>query len=374
MHCGVQIVQHGDGTIILNHSEYCMNMEQIPVSAERSDKEPVSENESQQLQGILGAAQWRVYQTGPQHGARLSGLQSQITTATVSTLREATKLAREIYNGRHIGLKYWNLGVDDPLNIQFVAWSGAAVGNRRDYSNSGGYFIAAAEPKISAGKPAKLNPISWKAGKLPRIARSSLSAEIQAFSIAAAEEELMYIRLQWLELNGKELPIKDPASILPESPGILVTDARSLYDIVQKGPINTSGFGLKEKYSVLDMMSVFQRLRKGQTTTRWVHSDSQIADALTKYIANSSLVRVLNDGTWTLVENQNIVSSKKLRQRMKQQRVIQDASAGFFGACEWSMLLSCETTLSQPFQPSHMHDTYFLDLLVQTKGPILPKP
>jgi len=38
------------------------------------------------------------------------------------------------------------------------------------------------------------------------------------------------------------------------------------------------------------MVSVFQRLERGQTITRWVHSDAQIADSLTKPVANSSLI------------------------------------------------------------------------------------
>ena len=66
-------------------------------------------------------------------------------------------------------------------------------------------------------------------------------------------------------------------------PGVMVTDARSLYDIVMRGDKNTSGLGLKDKYSALEALSVIQRLQLCSTTTRWVHSEAQfIADALTK--------------------------------------------------------------------------------------------
>ena len=333
MHCGVQVLQKADGGILLNHAEYCVGIEQIFVAKDRSEKDVVSDAERQQLRGALGAIQWRVYQSAPQHGAKLSILQSQITTATVHTIRETNKLIREVYHGRNVGLKYSKLNVTDPLEVNFVVWTDAAVGNRRDLSSSGGYFLAATEPSIQQGHPAQINPISWKAGKLPRIARSSLSAEIQAFSIA--EEELMYCRLQWLEMNGVEIPLKEAASVLPLSTGIMVTDARSLYDVIFKGPNNTSGYGLKEKYSVLDMMSVFQRLSQGKTITRWVHSDAQIADSLTKNVANSSLIRVLCDGLWTLVDDPNFTSSKKLRQKARQERVMQEALAVFLGACEF---------------------------------------
>lgn len=248
------------------------------------------------------------------------------------TLREANKLAREVYSGRHIGLRYENLEHWNPQDTVFVAWCDAAVGNRRDLASSGGYFIGACNPKILDGHPSKICPVSWKSGKLPRVARSSLSAEIQAFSIA--EEELMMVRIQWLEMCGARFPDHDPATILPQSKGVLVTDARSLYDLVRKGPMMAGGLALREKYSILDMLSVFQCLKKGETITRWVHSDAQIADSLTKPAANSALLRVLTQCVWTLVDDPHFTSSKNLRRLAKQ-----EPSAKDLGACQFTKAL-----------------------------------
>jgi hypothetical protein len=168
----------------------------------------------------------------------------------VKTLLETNKLIREVYNHRHVGIKYHRLNTADPFDVTFTAWTDAAVGNRRDLSSTGGYFIAATEPSILESKPSPINPISWKSGRLPRIARSSLSAEIQAFSIA--EEEFMYVRLQWSEMLGCDIPLRNPGALLRNVKGVMVTDSRSLYDVVHRGSKNTSGLGLKEKYSVLE--------------------------------------------------------------------------------------------------------------------------
>jgi len=222
------------------------------------------------------------------------------------------------------------------MDVTFVAWCDAAVGNRRDLSSTGGYVIAATEPSILEGKPCPINMVSWKSGRLPRVSRSSLSAEIQAFSIA--EEELMYVRIQWAEMMGHEIPLRKPGELLQKVPGVMVTDAKSLFDVIKKGPQNTSGLGLKEKYSVLDMRSVFQRLELGKTQTRWVHSEAQIADAMTKHSVNNALIRVLISGTWTLVHDENFVSSKNLRKRAKI-----DISAKDFGACESLSYLEPDT-------------------------------
>ena len=99
----------------------------------------------------------------------------------------------------------------------------------------------------------------------------------------------------------------------------MVTDAKSLYDVVQKGDQNTSGLGLKERYSALELLSVMQRLKMCSTTTRWVHSEAQLADALTKPLTHAALHRVLIDGAWILVEDPNFVSSKNRKRQERNQ-------------------------------------------------------
>ena len=65
--------------------------------------------------------------------------------------------------------------------------------------STGGYLLAASSPVMLDGTRTNANPISWKSGKLSRVARSSLSAEIQSFS--EAEEELMYTRIFFFSMG-----------------------------------------------------------------------------------------------------------------------------------------------------------------------------
>lgn len=130
-------------------------------------------------------------------------------------------------------------------------------------------------------------------------------------------------------MMGSIIPMRNPSKILQQIPGVMVTDSRSLYDVVNRGAQNSSGLGLKEKYSVLDMLSVMQRLRNGATITRWVHSEAQIADAMTKHCINSALVRVLIHGMWTLVHDETFTSSKNLRKQAKM-----EVSSKIIGVCE----------------------------------------
>ena len=86
MHCGVQVTQRQDGSFVLNHSDYCTTIEPIKIDKKRHDNDRCTEDEKQQLRGVLGALQWRAYQSGPQHGARLSQLQSQLASPTIQTI------------------------------------------------------------------------------------------------------------------------------------------------------------------------------------------------------------------------------------------------------------------------------------------------
>ena len=313
-HCGVHLHQTASKEIVLDHAKFCTGIQQISVTT-KDPKMPATPEEVEQLRAVLGAAQWRVVQSAPQHGARLSQLQSRITRADGQTLAEANKLVREIYNTRMVSPKTQDLDCN-PEEVEFVCWTDAALANRVDLGSTGGFLVAATSPDLRKGRRAKINMISWKSFKLRRVARSSLAAEVQAFS--EGEEELMYCRLEWAEMLGMMLDPLHPEDLLSRVNGTMVTDAKSLYDAVQKGLVNTSGLGLTEKYSSLELLSVMERLERGQTETRWVDSHAQLADALTKHQSQSSLHQVLIQGYWTLVYDPQFVSAKRKAAALRQ--------------------------------------------------------
>ena len=76
-HGGVRVMQHEDFSFSLDHSSFCEDLKQIPVPRE---ERPMSDSEVSQVRAVLGSCQWRVYQTGPQHAAKLGYLQSLCAT------------------------------------------------------------------------------------------------------------------------------------------------------------------------------------------------------------------------------------------------------------------------------------------------------
>jgi len=65
-----------------------------------------------------------------------------------------------------------------------VAYHDAGQGNRLCGSSRGGYLIAVAHNSILYGKEFELSLLDWKYVRLKRVARSSLSTEVQTFAEA----------------------------------------------------------------------------------------------------------------------------------------------------------------------------------------------
>ncbi|CAE8626358.1 unnamed protein product [Polarella glacialis] len=317
-HCGVDVTQGLNRGFVLSQADYVNNIDQIELTPERrvETSASITEAERSEMRAVLGAVQWKVYQTGPQHSAQLSLLQSSITLATVQTLLDVNKLVREVHSYKHLTLKIHPLCLPDEDELLFVCWTDAALANRPDLSSTGGFVVGLTAKKLLDGQSQQVNLISWKSGKLPRKAKSSLGAEVQAMS--EGEQELMFCRLQFAEMTGETVDLRDYWKAVNSIPGVIVIDAKACYDAVHKGlSAHASGLGLKDKHGALELMTLMECLEAGRTLVRWVHSEAQLADALTKAAAKEMMLRVLEQGEWTIVHDPQMVSAKNRRKLQK---------------------------------------------------------
>ena len=314
-HCGIHIREEYDHSFSLDHSKFCESIEQIDFKS-RPDNEPVTSEELTQLRGVLGALQWRCHQSSPLLSARLGQLQSEVACPTVGTLKSANKLVRENFQTRYVSTKINQLHVSDPRKVCFVGWSDAALANRRDLSSTGGYLIAATSEDMLRGKRSPVSFVSWRSAKLQRKARSSLSAEAQA--LAECDQELMYTRLAWAEFCGYHVNLKKPSEAVRQVKGAIVIDAKALFDVLEKRDLNSAGAGLRDKFSALEVLCLLESLKENCTEARWVNSEAQLADALTKPLPHGILHKALIEGQWTLTYDPEFTSAKKLRKRRRE--------------------------------------------------------
>ena len=81
--------------------------------------------------------------------------------------------------------------------------------------------------------------------------------------------------------------------LLPKS--CAITDCKSLYDALEKN--ESLGLGLSEKRTAIEVTATRQQMQATGIETRWVNSDRQLADVLTKPTASPiSIQRLLKTG------------------------------------------------------------------------------
>ncbi len=173
-------------------------------------------------------------------------------------------------------------------------------------------MIYATSHALHKGEEAPVSIIEWKSWKLTRKCRSSLAAETQA--MANSVDMLNFVRLffaDFLHADGIDLRRPDEVlKLLPES--FAVTDCKSLYDALEKS--ESLGLGLSEKRTSIEVTATRQQMRNTGIKTRWVNSDRQLADVLTKATAPSaSIQRLQNSGRWKIVFDATYTSAKNAR-------------------------------------------------------------
>ena len=147
-------------------------------------------------------------------------------------------------------------------NIKLVGFSDASFANLRDGGSQGGYII------FVVGDNKKYMPIAWQSRRIRRVVKSTLAAETLAMVDLA--EACVFYRKLLLEL----LNLKDAKENIPI---ICKTDNSSLFDAVH------STTQILDKRLRIEISILREMLNKSELKSiRWISTDSQIADSLTK--------------------------------------------------------------------------------------------
>jgi hypothetical protein len=161
--------------------------------------------------------------------------------------------------------------------------------------------------------------LSWRSWKLKRKAIGSNDAEVQ--SIVEAEDQNFRVRLLWSELHGAGAlrPARrvDLVEMAEEqaltTKGILCTDSKGGYDAVE---VNESPLlGLSNMRAALQAFQLRDNLQRVGCNLRWLASDYDLADAMTKKRMDSriGLTKFLKTWPWSIAYDPNFVAAKKNR-------------------------------------------------------------
>ena len=310
-----EIRQLVDYSVELNQERYAEGLMEIPLSRTRKDQaqEDVDETERKQLRAALGALSWRATQSAPWLSASISYLQGCFKEAKVDDLIQTNKLIRLQKSYSQSVIKF-SSQIAKPM---LLTYHDASYACRRDGSSQGGLITTLVDEGLLRGLPSVYSPICWQSKKLPRVCRSSTAAEVQTGSHAMdAHEFTKQMMIEWF--NQEPICPKDMDQALGQVASIVVTDSKNLYDSVVR--VETSGLQLEEKRLALEVLSIRERVNLTGVHFRWVDSDQQLADGVSKPFSYQDLVVAFQKDKLCIEFDDNFVSAKKKRaQRSKNQ-------------------------------------------------------
>ena len=299
--CGCSFVKTSFG-YQLGQPDYFSKIKPITIDPKRRDSAMATQNEVSALRAVLGALQWPSTQTAPQLGATVSLLSGQITAATTEDLRDANKALKFSKVNNDVGLQFRPLGQISDMVL--VAMSDTSWGIWREGHSQGGYLLMLAPKEILVGETTNYIILDWRSFRLPRVSRSSLNAESQA--CAAAMDSLEYTRTLIQGCLNADYTLQSPGEWVI-SKTALVVDAKALYDSIRAEVPQLSG----DKRTKIEVMIVKEKMQECQTLLRWVSSEAQYADGMTKPSARQLLTDPLRTHMFKLQADEDFVAAKK---------------------------------------------------------------
>ena len=312
-YCGANIEKRPDGALRLHHSEYLKKVKPMTIAKHLGPESELSNQEVTALRGLLGALQWPAVQSSPHLQASTSIYSGSVSRGLVKTAQEANRLLKFAKDNADVGLTYAPLDLE---NVRIVTAFDASFGCRPDGSSQGGFVVMLAPRKILETEEGDYHILDWRSLKLPRIARSSLAAEAQA--AACASDATEFACRYFEHLKSPTVPLRELLHMKSSLEPVLITDAKALFDSYHRESIVS---WVTDRRISLEIRVVKEQMMSLGGTLRWVSSERQLADGLTKDSARQLLADRLRHARVKFLYDPEYTAAKKkpLAERLQSQ-------------------------------------------------------
>ena len=207
-------------------------------------------------------------------------------------------------------------------DVVFISMGDQAHNRRPKHGSTGGPVTLAAGPDCASGHVCTMSLLAWRTWKLKRKAISSNDADVQ--SILGAEDQNFRVRLLWSELHGAGLDKQLRVDLVDlaerqalQIKGILCTESCGGYDAVEvnENPL----LGLSNLRAALQAFQLRENLARVGCEWRWLASDYDLADALTKKRAEcrDGLLKFMRAWLWSIAFDPSFTSARKSKKAGK---------------------------------------------------------
>ena len=264
---GINILQRPDLSIKIEQNSYVQNIEYIPMTNARQKmkNDNLTEAECKMLRSRIGQIRWLCRVSRPDIGYYACIASTTFKTATVQNLIDMNKLIKHIKSTPSC-IEVPNF--ENLESLKLVVFTDASYANLTDGGSQGAHVVF-----LSDGR--NCCPIVWHSRRIKRVVHNVLAAETLSL-IEGCESAIMFSNLIAEVITG------DRKSKLPI---ICLTDNKNLCQT------SHTTHTLKEKRLLVEIAIVREMVSKNEIQLKWISSDEQLSDALTKKGASGAYLR-----------------------------------------------------------------------------------
>ena len=211
----------------------------------------------------------------------------------------------------------------DLSKIMVVTSLDASFAKEEGLKSQSGFCSMICSSDVITG-PTICNLVEYQSVRISRVVKSTMAAESAALSTALDRQ--LYLRLLVESMLHGEPETNEDWRHQLKIPGVLVTDARSLFD-----HINKTGSLPTERQTLIDLLVARDLVEANAVKVCWVPTTHQLADVFTKMMKPPPVMeKFLRTGFYSLVqtdlEGQGEEHRAALRQAQRQRRKERDKS------------------------------------------------
>ena len=243
-----------------------------PMKVEKGER-PLNQAQTTSFRRLVMQLRWPAQHVLPEKLYCVSELAQEVTRATMKHAALANRLLMEFKVLAEKGMMQivYRPVVGKPLVVSFFD---ASLGKSTSTKAQRGQVHFITTEKVNQ-TPVPANLVEFKSSRITRVVKSSLAAEGNALS--AASDEQLYLRLLCESLWCSPMEVQSSWKEMLKIPGVVVTDAKALYDHLLK-----TGHMTAERQTMLDILAAKQLVESSVMAVAWVPTFRQYADGLTK--------------------------------------------------------------------------------------------
>eukprot|EP00435_Cladocopium_sp_Y103_P073124 s421_g42.t1 len=278
----------------------------VPLQKGVGPNSDLTSKEITQLRGLCGALQWPAVQSSPHLQATTSITSGLVSNdGKVSTIAELNSGLEFAKQNADVGLIYKPLGEISRLRLVTIMFD-ASFSARPDGSSQGGYMVILVPEHTLTNTEDWFHMIKWRSLKLPRVARSSLAAETQAAPYAADATD--FICKFWSYFKNPDRKLSELLGRESSLRPVMITDAKALFDSYHRESVTSN---VTDRRIALEIRVIKELVQELRGELKWVSSERQWADGLTKISARQLLASRLRHGRIGFYWDPSYTAAKK---------------------------------------------------------------